>query len=94
MYETIFSTVLKSFALPFVFFLILKNTILGEENAFLAVTITLTIVTLLSLLFQVLSILPKLMLLKGHKLLKLMVKMGIEIVALLGFWYYYLTYYA
>lgn len=90
MYETVFSTILRSVAIPIIFFFILENTFLSEEQSFLAVTITLTLLTVISLFFQILSILPKLMLLKGKKLVRLSVRIFIEILALFGFWYYYL----
>lgn len=94
MFEKIFFTVLRSIAIPYVFFLILSQGFLEEDIAWLAVSIALTFSVALSLLWQVFMLIPKAVLLKGRKIIYTFLVMAIEIASVVGFWYYYFSEYA
>jgi len=89
MLGTIFVTVLRSIAIPIVVILLLQNTFLGQQGAFLAVVLTLTITNIISVISKIIRILPNMVLLKGDKILKLIAGIVIEILSILGFWIYY-----
>ncbi|KAA0237572.1 MAG: hypothetical protein EDM72_15290 [Chlorobiota bacterium] len=91
MSDLLFTLVLKNIALPIVFFLILKSSILDDENSFLAVVLTLTIVNIIQVLLQSIRILTNSMMMKGRKVTRLLIAIVIELVSVLGFWYYYLA---
>lgn len=91
MSDLLFTLVLKNIALPIVFFLILKSSILDDENSFLAVVLTLTIVNIIQVLLQSIRILTNSMMMKGRKVTRLLITIIIELVSVLGFWYYYLA---
>lgn len=91
MSDLLFTLVLKNVALPVVFYLILRSSILDDENAFLAIVLTLTIVNGLQILIQLIRILTNSMMLKGRKVTRLLITIGFELVSVAAFWYYYLA---
>lgn len=93
MFEKIFATVLRSIVIPYILFLLLKETFLDEDIAWLAISLTLSITVAISLLWQSISLLPKLMLLRGKKFILTLLAMSIEIASVVGFWYYYFLQY-
>jgi hypothetical protein len=92
MFNVIFYTVLRTIAIPIVLILILQNSFLGPKGAILAVTLSLTIVNILSIIWQVFKLLGNTMLLKGGRVLKLSVRILIEVITTLGFWIYFFGY--
>lgn len=94
MFEKIFTTVLRSAVIPYIFFLFLKEAFLDEDVAWLAVSLTLSITVAISFLWQAISLLPKLMLLRGNKFILTLLAMGIEVGSVVVFWYYYFLEYA
>jgi hypothetical protein len=83
--------VLRSIAIPIVMITLLKNSFLGEQGAWLAVIITLTLVNLVSIVVQLLKILANSLLLKGGKVVGLIITIGVEIVSVIVFWIVYLN---
>lgn len=90
MFTTLFVSILKSVAIPIVAFIILQP-IFGDRASFLIVTITLTVTNVLSIIWQLLKILPNLVLLKGGKIIRLILTIFIEVASVVGFWLYYLA---
>ena len=91
MFNVIFYTVLRTLAIPIVIILILQNSFLGPKGAFLAVTLSLTIVNIFSIFWQTFKVLGNTMLLKGGRVLRLTVRILIELVTTLGFWIYFFS---
>ena len=89
----IFFTILRSVAIPIVAFIALRNSFIGESGAFLAVTIAVTLVNIISVLIGIIKILPNALLLRGVKVIGLILSIFIEIASTFGFWIYYLTKY-
>ena len=92
MFVTIFSAVIRCLAIPIVAFLFLQPS-LGDKAAFLVVTIALSVTNILSVIWQLLNILPNLVLLRGGKIIKSSIRIFIEIASIIGFWLYYLMNY-
>jgi len=92
MFTEIFNAALRSIALPIVAILVLSNTFLGLKNTFLVVVIALTFTNILSILWQVIRILPNLVLLKGRKIIGLVIRIIIEISSMICFWVYFFSY--
>lgn len=92
MFITIFASAIRCIAIPIVAFLALSPT-MGEKPAFLIVTIALTVTNILSIIWQGFRIIPSLMLLRGGKILRIILRIIIEIVSTVGFWIYYLRNY-
>jgi hypothetical protein len=91
MFTTIFWTILRSIAVPYVAFLILRDTPLGLEGTVLAIAIALSIVTIISLLFSAIKIFGNAILLRGEAVLSLIIKTAIQVGAVLFIWGYYLS---
>jgi riboflavin transporter FmnP len=89
MFDVLFKTILRSIAIPLVVILVLKSSALGEKNAVLAVSLTLTIVTVFSLIWNLLKVIPNTLLFRGMTIIKIFVAMSIEVVSVIGFWVYY-----
>lgn len=87
---SIFLSILRSFAIPLVAILILRNTFLGEQGAALAVTISLTVVTFFLVLWQVIKIIPNAIFLRGGHIIKIFLEIAIEIASVAVFWTYFL----
>jgi len=85
----IFFTVLRSIAIPIVAYLALKSSFLGESGAFLAVTIAATGINVVSILFGIVKILPNALLLRGMKVIGIILSIIIEVGSIIGFWLYY-----
>ncbi len=91
MFTVILATVIRTIVLPIVFYEFLSTTSIGRGNAFLAVVVTLTIVNSISILTKLFKILFNTVLLKGKKVIYAIIQIIIEILALLGFWLYFLN---
>lgn len=91
MFTTIFWTVLRSVAVPYVAFIILRDTPLGLQGSVLAIAIALSVVTLVSLFLSALKIFANTILLRGEAILTLIIKSAIQIGAVLYIWGYYLS---
>jgi len=89
MISVIFFTVLRTLALPIVVILILKESFLGLDGAFLGVVIAITISNIISLGWKVLKIIGNTVLLRGKSVIILILKIAIEILSTAGFWAYY-----
>jgi riboflavin transporter FmnP len=89
MFDVLFKNILRSIAIPLVVILVLKSSALGEKNAVLAVSLTLTIVTVFSLIWNLLKVIPNTLLFRGMTIIKIFVAMSIEVVSVIGFWVYY-----
>lgn len=99
MFHTIFFSVLKVLVIPIGFFFLFKDISIGgkpigENYVFLAVTIALTFSGIFSTIFKLVKILPNIVLLRGHAIFHIIIKIIIEISSIIGFWLYYLTNYA
>ncbi len=93
MFIRLFFTIVRSIAIPIVAFLMLRNSFLGEAGAFLVVTIAASIINAVSILFGIVKILPNALLLRGTRVLSLILSIVIEIASVVGFWLFYLTKY-
>lgn len=93
MFIRVFFTILKSIALPIVAFIALRSSVVGEQGAFLAVTIALTIINIVSVLFGLVKILPNALLLRGGAVIGIILSILIEVSSVAGFWLYYLAKY-
>jgi len=85
MLTSLFFTILRTVAIPYVTILFLSQTALGEKNAFLAVTIVVVIVTIISVIWQSIKIMGNTFVLRGGRVLTLLITIIIEIVAAAGF---------
>ncbi len=85
----IFFTVLRSIAIPIVAYLALRTSFLGDAGAFLAVSIAATVINIVSILFGVVKILPNALLLRGMKVVGIILSIIIEVASIAGFWLYY-----
>lgn len=95
----VFLSILKSFILPIGAFMLFKNISLagqpiGENFVFLGVTIAVTFSNAFSIVFKAIKIFPNLVLLRGHAVIHILLKILIEISSIIGFWLYYYTTYA
>lgn len=90
MFSTIFSAILRCIAIPIVAYLALQPAI-GDKGAFLTVTIALTVTNILSIIWQVIKILPNLVLLRGGRIIRSFIRIFIEVASIIGFWLYYLA---
>jgi hypothetical protein len=86
-----FSAILKNIAVPIVAILILRDSFLGFKGSFLAVTIALTVVNIFSIAEHAIVIMPNLVLLKTHRILRILIKALIEFFSVIGFWLYFFT---
>lgn len=91
MLQTLFFVILRSVAIPFVAFLLLRETPLGEKGALLAIGIALTITTLISIIWTALKVLGNTLLLRGGAVIRLVIKIIIQVVVLVGVWAYYFS---
>lgn len=85
MLTSLFFTILRTIAIPYVTILFLSGTALGEKNAWMAVTIVVVIVTIISVIWQAVKILGNTVFLKGGRVLTLIITIVIEIIAAVGF---------
>lgn len=92
MFTTLFLSIIRCVAIPIVAFLALQSAF-GAQSAFLVVTIALTVTNILSIFFQLFKIIPNLVLLKGGKIVRIVMSIIIEVLSIVGFWIYYLTNY-
>lgn len=92
MFTTLFLSIIRCVAIPIVAFLALQPAF-GAQSAFLVVTIALTVTNILSIFFQLFKIIPNLVLLKGGKIVRIVMSIIIEVLSIVGFWIYYLTNY-
>mgnify|MGYP001453180965 FL=1 len=90
MFTTIFTSVIRCVAIPVVAYLALQPAF-GDKAAFLIVTIALTVTNILSIIWQVIKILPNLVLLRGGRIIRSFVRIFIEVSSIIGFWLYYLS---
>jgi hypothetical protein len=94
MFQSIFFVLLRSVAIPFVAFLLLRETALGEKGALLAIGIALTATTLLSLVWNVIKIFGNTLLLRGSAVIGLIIRIAIQVIVLIGIWSYYFATFA
>ncbi|MEP7104059.1 MAG: hypothetical protein ABI721_05105 [Candidatus Dojkabacteria bacterium] len=85
MLTSLFFTILRTVAIPYVAIIFLSQTALGEKGAFIAVTVTVVLVTIIALIWQVLQILGNTVVLRGGKVFTLIITIIIEIIAAVGF---------
>ena len=88
MFTTIFASIIRCVAIPIVAFILLQP-ILGDKAGFLVITIALTVTNILSIIWSLFKIIPSLMLLRGGRILRIIVKIAIEIISIIGFWAFY-----
>jgi len=91
MVSDLFFTILRSVAIPYVAFILLKGTALGEQGSLLAVGIALTIVNIFSVIFNIIKIIPNTLLLRGNAVLGIILRIIIQLGSVLVIWYYYLS---
>lgn len=89
MLTKLFFTILRSVAIPLVAYFGLKSSFLGESGAFLAVTIALSVINVFSILFGIVKILPNALLLRGTRVITIILSIIIELGSIIGFWVYY-----
>ncbi len=94
MIEALFWVVLRSVAIPYIAFLILKDTFLGEEGALLAIGIALLIVTIISITLNAIKIIGNILLLRGEKVIILILKIAIQVLVVLFIWIHYFSQYS
>lgn len=87
-----FYSILKSVAVPIVSILVLQYTFLGLKGAFLAVVITLTIVNIFSVIILSLRLMTHALMLRTNKMVKVLVRISIEVLSVVAFWLIYLVY--
>ena len=92
--SVLFSSVLRSIAIPIVVIVILQTSFIGPKGATLAVCMTLTLVNIYSLFWQFIKIIPNLIMLKGRKTMMLFIRIAFEIFSPIGFWIYYLQHFS
>ena len=85
-----FGVILRSVAIPIVAILILQRTALGEREAWLAVIITLVIVNILAIIVNIFKILTNSLLLRGGRVISLIISTAIEIISPIVFIVLYL----
>lgn len=90
MFMTIFFSIIRCLVIPLVAFYALQPS-LGDKAAFLVVTIALTVTNILSIIWLAIKILPNMVLLRGGKIFKSIIRIVIEVTCIIGFWIYYLT---
>lgn len=89
MITRLFGVILRSVGIPIVAILILQNTMLGEQGAWLAVIITLAIVNTISIIIEVIKIFPNSLFLRAGRVLTLLMSIAIEIMSVAGFIFAY-----
>jgi len=99
MFIAIFLSILKSYIVPIVVFLLFKDISIaghpiGENYVFLAITAALTLSNVISILFKIIKLLPNALLLRGGAIIKLILRIIIELSSIIAFWLYYLNNYA
>lgn len=95
----IFLSILKSFVIPIGVFLLFKDIgiggqPIGENFVFLGVTIAVTFSNAFSIVFKTIKLFPNFILLRGHAIIYILLKIIIELSSIIGFWLYYYTNYA
>ncbi len=85
MLTSLFFTILRTVAIPYVTILFLSNTALGPQNAFLAVTIVVVIVTIISVIWQSIKLMGNTVVLRAGRVMELLLTIIIEIIAAAGF---------
>jgi len=93
MFISILWVVLRSIVIPYLAFEVLRDTALGDKGALLAVGIALFISTAISLFWNAIKIIGNTLLLRGHAIIVLLLKVTIQVLALLSIWGYYLKEY-
>ncbi len=86
---SLFFTILRSVAIPYVSYMFLKNTALGDEGALLAVGIALTISNVMAIIWNLIKIVPNTILLRGHAIIGIFLKIAIQVLSAGYLWYYY-----
>lgn len=81
----LFGVILRTIAIPFVAIVILSGTFLGERGAWLAVIITLLIVNGIAVIIDIIKVFPNSLLLKGGKVLTLIISIIIEVGSVVAF---------
>jgi hypothetical protein len=89
MYQSLFWTALRSIAIPYVAFLLLQDTPLGEKGAILAIAIALAFVTVVTFGMTLLKILGNTLMLRGNAIIGLILSVVIQLIALGYIWFYY-----
>jgi hypothetical protein len=85
----VFPTVLSTIAIPYVSILILENSFLGEQGAWLAVIVATTITNLISIIANIIKVIPKMIFLRIRKILMITLDSLIRIMVTAGFILYY-----
>ncbi len=89
MFGFLFNLLLRTVGIPLVAILVLGNT----KEAFLAVAIVNTILTLPLAIWHAFKVLPNLALIRGKRVLQLVLEVIVEIVCMIGFWLVYVAQY-
>lgn len=85
----LFFTILRSVAIPFVAYLFLKETPLGEQGAVLAIGVATLITSLVSIFWNIIKIIPNTILLRGNSVLLLIMRIGVQVISVAFIWAYY-----
>ncbi len=93
MFSAVLWVVIRSIIVPYLAFQFLKETMLGEQGALLAIGIALLIVTVISLIWNLLKLVGNTLLLRGKAALIILLKVGIQLFALAAIWLYYFAEY-
>ena len=81
----LFAVILRTVAIPIVAIIILQNTFLGEKGAWLAVIITLIVINGIAVMVDIIKIFPNSLLLKGGKVVGLLLTITLEVASVVAF---------
>lgn len=85
MLSHLFTVILRTVAIPIVSITILQNTFLGEKGAWLAVIIGMVIINGIAVIIDIIKIFPNSLLLKGGKVITLILSILIEVGSIVAF---------
>jgi hypothetical protein len=92
MFEALFWLILRSAVIPFVAVLILREwPMFGEKTAILVVAIALTIVTAISVVFNLFKLIGSTLMMRGQSILYILMKIIIQVFAVGVIWYIFTT---
>lgn len=89
----LFFTILRSVAIPYVAYILLRESALEEKGAILAIAIALVITNGIAIIWNIIKIIPNTVLLRSNTVLKLTLDIGIQLASVGFVWYVYLSRY-
>jgi len=92
MFSQILWVIIRSVAIPYIAYLFLRDMdFLGEDGAVLAIAIALTIANALAVVWNLVRVLGNTLMLKGQKVIALIISIVIQVGSILFAWGYYIS---